>query len=247
MKQEYHAKNIRPVAFSSQGKRIIGYLHLPGTERPPVVIGSHGLFSSGNSPKQIALAGKCAEAGIAYLRFDHRGCGRSEGDFQQVTSLAGRVADLERAIEAMQQYPEIGDTMALFGSSMGGATALSLASDYPIRAIVTVAAPLRSEPILRAGEKTGDLRGLPLSFYEKQLNFDISENLSGISNILIFHGDMDETVPVADAHELHAKAAEPKKLVIQKGGDHTMSSLPHQVHFIQTATDWFRRFLLDPD
>lgn len=245
MKQDYHTKKILPVTFSSQGDRINGYLHLPGTEKPPVVIGSHGLFSSGNSPKQIALAGKCAEAGIAYLRFDHRGCGRSEGDFKQVTSLAGRVADLASAIEAMQQHPEIGDAMAIFGSSMGGATGLSLASDHAIRAIVTVAAPLRSEPILRAGEKTGDLRGLPLSFYQKQLNFDISAHLSGISNILIFHGDADETVPVADAYELHAKAADPKELVIQRGGDHSMSSLPHQVHFMKTAVSWFKRFLID--
>jgi fermentation-respiration switch protein FrsA (DUF1100 family) len=147
----------------------------------------------------------------------------------------------------MQQHPEVGEPMAIFGSSMGGATGLSLAARFTPRAMVTVAAPLRSDPILRAGEKTGDLRGLPLSFYEKQLSFDISENLSEISNILIFHGDADETVPVADAYELHTKATDPKKLVIQKGGDHSMSSLPHQVHFLKTAVSWFKHYLIGPD
>jgi len=89
------------------------------------------------------------------------------------------------------------------------------------------------------------LPGLPLSFYEKQLAFDISGKLAGLSNILIFHGDADETVPVSDAHELYAKVSEPKELVIQQGGDHSMSSLSHQVSFIKMAVEWFKRFLID--
>ncbi|MFH2066069.1 MAG: alpha/beta hydrolase [Pseudomonadota bacterium] len=243
MPVQRHTKRIIPVSFFSQGLRISGYLHLPKEKKPPVVIGSHGLFSSGNSPKQIALANKCSDIGLAYLRFDHRGCGKSEGDFQEVTSLAGRLTDLSEALKTIREHPETGDKAAIFGSSMGGTTGLTLASDHEIQAIVTVAAPLRSDPILRAGKKTGDLRGLPLSFYEKQLRFDISNNLSGISNILIFHGDADETVPVADAHELHAKASHPKKLIIQEGGDHSMSSLFHQIHFMKATTEWFRQRL----
>lgn len=239
----HHTKRIIPVSFFSQGLRISGYLHLPKEKKPPVVIGSHGLFSSGNSPKQIALATKCSDIGLAYLRFDHRGCGKSEGGFQEVTSLAGRVADLSEALKTIREHPETGDKTAIFGSSMGGTTGLAMALDHEVQAIVTVAAPLRSDPILRAGRKTGDLRGLPLSFYEKQLCFDISDNLSGISNILIFHGDSDETVPVADARELYAKVSHPKKLIIQEGGDHSMSSLFHQIHFMKATTEWFRQCL----
>jgi len=146
-----HRIKVIPISFFLQGIRINGHLHLPGLARPPVVIGSHGLFSSGNSPKQIALAARCAEAGIAFFRFDHRGCGNSGGEFQQVTTLDGRVADLAGAVKAMQEYPGVGDRMAIFGSSMGGAAGLCFASDATAHAVVTVAAPLHSEPILQAG------------------------------------------------------------------------------------------------
>ena len=59
---------IKNFSFTSGDFQLKGTLHLPaGTPTPPVVIGSHGLFSTGNSPKQTALAEKCAEAGNRLL------------------------------------------------------------------------------------------------------------------------------------------------------------------------------------
>ncbi len=244
MRIRNQTKKIIPISFLSQGLTLNGFLHLPDKKKPPVVIGSHGLFSSGNSPKQIALAKKCTDTGMAYFRFDHRGCGKSEGDFQQVTSLAGRVSDLSAAVKMIHEHPETGEKIAIFGSSLGGTTGLSLIDNHKIQAIVTIAAPLRSEPIFNAAKSTGDLRGLPLSFYEKQLRFDITGNLSKVSNILSLHGDSDQTVPVADAYELYSNASEPKKLIIQKDGDHSMSKLLHQIHFMKTASEWFKKWLI---
>jgi predicted acyl esterase len=85
---------IKKITFLSDGFKLYGTLHLPPAERPPVVIGSHGLLSSSSSPKQIALARACTAAGIAYFRFDHRGRGKSEGVFKEVTSLKARCTDL---------------------------------------------------------------------------------------------------------------------------------------------------------
>jgi len=240
-------KKIIPVSFLSNGFHLKGFLHLPETTHPPVIIGSHGLFSTGNSPKQIALAQKCTDLGIAYFRFDHCGCGESGGEFREVTSLEGRVSDLLNAVHAMKKYPAAVENIGVFGSSMGGAAALSLTQKIEIKAIVTVAAPIRSAPILTAAESSGDLRGLPTSFYKNQLSFDISENLSGISRILIFHGDSDEVVPVSDAHELYSKVSSPKNLVVQENGDHPMSDIHHQIQFMRFSADWFDRWLNHPD
>ena len=239
-------KKIIPVSFLSNGFHLKGFLHLPKTTQPPVIIGSHGLFSTGNSPKQLALAQKCINLGIAYFRFDHSGCGESGGEFREITSLEGRVSDLLNAVHAVKEYPITGDNIGVFGSSMGGAAALSLAQKIEIKAIVTVAAPLRSAPILTAAESSGDLRGLPISFYKNQLRFDISENLSGISRILIFHGDADKVVPVSNAHELYSKVSSPKKLIIQENGDHPMSDIRHQIKFMRSSADWFNRWLNHP-
>ncbi len=235
---------IEPLTFLSDHYELKGFLHLPDMPNPPVIIGSHGLFSTGDSPKQIALAKKCNALGMGFMRFDHRGCGRSQGLFREVTSLKGRHKDLVSAIQTIGDMPETGDRIGIFGSSMGGATALSVTSEYRnIDALVTVAAPVRSQPVLDSAEKSDDLRSLPLSFYQKNLYFDISHQLSGISRIMLFHGDKDDVVPVSNAHEIYAAAAEPKKLIIQKGGDHPISAPDHQDQFIAEASNWFAQWL----
>lgn len=232
------------ISFRSGGFTIRGVLHLPDREKPPVAIGSHGLFSDGNSPKQIALAEGLNRMGIGFLRFHHRGCGDSEGVFREVTSLPGRAEDVEKAIHFVSKHPLIGSRWGLFGSSMGGATALHVASRMQPSCIVTLAASLRSKPILEAAKATGDLRDLPLSFYQTNLSFDIADQTVGLSPILIFHGDADQVVPIDNAHELFDNAGEPKRLIVQKKGDHPVSDPHHQEEFIRETCAWFGRFLL---
>ena len=114
--------------FFCDGLRIEAVLHRPPLEAPPVVIGSHGLFSDGDSPKQVALAHALNALGIAFLRLDHRGCGQSEGVFDTVTTLDGRVRDLAAALAVLEN--ERGDSfrLGLFGSSLGGSTCLAAAA-----------------------------------------------------------------------------------------------------------------------
>ena len=47
--------NVEKVSFQSEGQRISGILHLPDEKNPPCVIASHGLLSSKDSEKYIAL------------------------------------------------------------------------------------------------------------------------------------------------------------------------------------------------
>ena len=115
----------KDITFLSDGLALKGTLHLPPSDKPPIVIGLHGLYSSQESPKQIALARACNALGLAYLRFDHRGCGRSQGEFEKVTSLAARCRDLKSAIETVKAWPDTSDQIGLFGSSMGGTVSQS--------------------------------------------------------------------------------------------------------------------------
>ena len=221
-----------------------GTLHRPVTPGPPVIIGSHGLLSDSSSPKQTELAARCAARGIAFFRFDHRGCGESAGSFSSQTSLINRCRDLASAIRLIRNRTDLGKRVGLFGSSMGGTVALTVAASHTVDAIVTVAAPVRSDPIIDAIQagKTDEpvLKRLPAD----QLVFDISEQLNGIRNILIFHGDADELVPSSDAWILHEKTSPFKRLVIQKCGDHRMSDPVHQQEFLRETVEWFSRFLM---
>jgi alpha-beta hydrolase superfamily lysophospholipase len=230
----------KSIEFSSDGFLLRGTLHLPEAEKPPVIIGSHGLLSSSRSPKQIELADGCAARGMAFFRFDHRGCGRSQGRLQDVTTLAGRSRDLADAARTILDRNDTGKGLGLFGSSMGGAVCLNMAEALGARAVVTVAAPVRSRAIAPGAvdddpDAAPDLGGIP----RHRLAFDLSDRLGGIHCILIFHGDADDVVPVENADEIYRCAGDPKALVIQAGGDHRMSRPAHQRSFLGKATDWF--------
>ena len=232
--------NQKNVMFLSNGFTLRGTLHLPAAERPPVVIGSHGLFSSGSSPKQIALARQCNACGIAFFRFDHRGCGQSQGIFQDVTSLEVRCNDMISAIKIIQNRKDTGNRIGLFGSSMGGAVCLSVFAESDAYSIVTCAAPVRSSSIIKKLEKSDDSDLLDPPFYKRYLDSDISDKLSSAHHILIFHGDSDDLVPPSNAREIYEKAGDPKKLIIQKHGDHRMSNKTHQETFVRESALWFK-------
>jgi len=234
----------RWIDFSSEGYRLKGKLHLPTAERPPVVIGSHGLLSSSESAKQRELATRCTAAGMGFFRFDHRGCGLSQGYFPEVTTLEGRVRDLMAAVKTIRLRTDTGRGCALFGSSMGGAVCLAAAKAVGADALVTVAAPIRSRsvrPFDDKGPGESDVSGL-------QLHFDLSETIAGLRHVLVFHGDADRVVPFAHALEIIRNLDAPKQLVRQKNGDHLMSAEIHQKAFLQAAVKWFAsRFgLTDP-
>ena len=228
------------ISFSSDCFLLKGTLHLPQVYRPPVVIGCHGLFSSSSSPKQIALANQCNACGIAFFRFDHRGCGESEGIFANVTSLNARCNDLKSAVKAVQTLNKTRNSIGLFGSSMGGAVCLSAANSINAAAIVTFAAPVRSRSIITAIENSDDAADPENSFDKENLKFDIADELADIRGILVFHGDADAVVPPSHAREIYAKAGMPKHLIMQKQGDHQMSNPSDQKKFIREATLWFK-------
>jgi len=238
--------NQKNIMFTSNGVSLTGILHHPGIPLPPVVIGSHGLLSSSNSPKQIALAKACNTHGIAFFRFDHRGCGKSEGDFKEVTSLAARCNDLISAIKTIQLRKDTNDRIGLFGSSMGGAVCISAAAYFDIDSLVTFAAPVRTASITESRSNSDDADSMDSTFDKKKLQWDISGSLENLHHILIVHGDSDPLVPVSNAYEIYEKSGNPKKLIVQKNGDHPMSDKRHQEDFVLNAGLWFKHCFSGP-
>lgn len=231
------------VEFTADGFLLRGSLHLPPSPSPPVVIGCHGLLSDRRSPKQLALARACRQLGLAFFRFDHRGCGESEGRLEAHTTLDNRCSDLLHAIGHLAQRGDLGKRVGLFGSSMGGAVCLRAAARAPIASLVTFAAPVRSRPLKNLG------RHAPVDSERTRMaavlreDYDLGAELSRLKNILVFHGEADDVVPVAHAREIFQQAGAPKRLVIQPQGDHRMSDPRHQEQFVREAALWLSRGL----
>ncbi len=231
------------VSFVSDGLVLNGTLHIPEIKNPPVVIGSHGLLTNGNSPKQVELARKCSENNIAYFRFDHRGCGKSEGVFKEGVSLDLRYNDFANAVKAIQTRPDLGDKIGFFGSSLGGSVCMFAASVFKVDAIVIFAAPVLNDSTITSFDKLKDEGPFMPEFDHSKIKFDISEKLSNLSNILIFHGDNDNLVSLSNSQQVYDRALEPKELIIQKGGDHRMSDRKHQKEFVNKSIAWFKKRL----
>ena len=221
-----------------------GILHLPARKHPPIVIGSHGLLADKNSPKQIALAHKCNEFGIAFFRFDYRGCGESQGNYSKDTSFEARCEDLMNAVKTLQARNDIGDQIGLFGSSLGGAVSIATAGTVHIDSMVTFAAPIRNRELSESVEKSGNQSTASNNTHGIKLHFDISNNLSSISHILIIHGENDVVVPLSHARQIYNSVNKPKRLIIQEKGDHAMSNETHQKDFIIQASQWLKTGLI---
>ncbi len=231
---------IAQLDFTSEGFHLKGTLYRPYRDTQRVIVGCHGLLSDRTSPKQVELAKRCNAVGIAYFSFDHRGCGQSSGDFETVTTLNGRIEDLNAAVTFIRSQMGRDTRLGLFGSSTGGSVCLAAAGTIRPRAIVVFAAPIQSASIIQSKRNSKDTDKLPRSFYRQELQFDISEKIPLVDNLLLFQGDNDDTVPVSHGREIYSRAANPKKMVIQKGGDHRMSHPGHREAFLREAVAWYQ-------
>lgn len=238
------AEKVTALAFSSDGYRLQGTLHLPDVPHPNFIVGSHGLYSSGDSPKQSELADRCCQLGLAYFRFDHRGCGRSEGRFEKVTSLTGRRNDLVDAVAFLRTEFNLGPKLGLFGSSLGGATCLAAASILSPFRMVTLAAPVDSRSILTATAKQE--APVPPLFFKDAFQFDLRRNIGAITGLLVIHGDSDEVIPPPHAAFIFERVGDPKKRLIVSGGDHRLSRRDHQQQFVRETLDWFKPLTKPP-
>ncbi len=231
------------VSFQSDEFQLAGWLHLPDTELPPVVIGAHGLFSNAAGHRQLRLANALNRVGIAYLRFDHRGCGESDGVFGEATTFDGRCRDMETAVNFARNHPETGDRIGLFGSSIGGAVALATGVREKPLCGVCYAAPMKSDHIglhmrdqilIQAHEA-----GLDLT----QLRFSIESLVEGLSGFMVIHGDSDRVVQPSEAHRLYRQMVMPKRLIMLKNGDHRLTDQENEDKFIRESISWYQQHL----
>lgn len=238
--------NIKNIDFTIDGITLAGVLHLPQTDFPPLVVGSHGLEGSKASAKQMVLSRLLPAKGMAFFRFDHRGCGDSQGNFLTDTSLDKRTQDYIGAVSHIMDLNLTSKKLGLFGSSMGGATCINAWESLAPLGITVCGGVLCSTPVQsRTIENipvhaNGKRPALPLSFFEQNLLFNLLDKTSALHHVLIFHGDADEVVPVGNAHDIYTHMQSPKRKIIHPKGDHQMTSKAHQADFAVQAVDWFR-------
>ena len=148
---------------------------------------------------------------INILIFDHRGYGKSTG----YPSLKFVVQDIEAIDDYLIKRGYKAQDISVYGTSLGGALALELASRKPLKsvAIQTTFTSLRdSAKILYPFIPPNLIRDDILN--SKELIKKVK------CPILIVHGTEDIIIPLEHSKKLYKLANKPKKLLILKGGDH---------------------------
>jgi uncharacterized protein len=233
---------IEKVSFRSEGQRISGILHLPEKRNPPCVISSHGLLSSKDSEKYIALGERMSEEGMAMLRFDFRGIGESEGR-EEDNTISKKIADLGAAIDFIRSHSGLGNRMGLLGSSLGGFLSLIKASgDKEIRAVVIWATPLHLDDLGSKRQEEDDPLP-PEAFFEDLPKHRLVPLLRRVSNCLVIHGEEDELVPLDQPLGIFYNLSVPKEIHVIGGADHRLTDPAHRQRAIGLSVDWFKKYL----
>jgi dienelactone hydrolase len=222
--------------------RIKGLLTLPDRDgRFPCVILSHGLISSKDSSKYVAISEAFQASGVATCRFDYEGCGDSEGNIEE-TTLSGRVKNLDDVFEWTLKRPSLdSEKIGLLGSSFGGATSLiKAARDRRVLCICLWATPCLLEKKETSFSEI-DFRNL---LYEDFARHDLLAEARNVSCALVIHGEMDEMVPAREGKAVYRNLKKPKRFELIKGADHIFSVPGHRNRAITLSLDWFRRFLV---
>jgi uncharacterized protein len=116
------------VSFKSAGLRLHGVLGVPEdvhtSERRAAFLVLHGFGSNSDSANVLQPTRVLNDFGYVTLRFDMRGCGKSEGEFGRVICLE-QVDDLGNALAFLATHPAVDpERIGAIGSSFGGAVAV---------------------------------------------------------------------------------------------------------------------------
>lgn len=188
----------------------------------------HGL--AGNKAQFLPEAEFFAAMGYGILLLELRAHGISEGDLTGLSIL--ETQDVEAAFDFLIHQESVNpERIALYGHSMGGATAIRSAPLVDIRVLLLDAPFADLRETIR-----GDIEyyGAPALFFpELILNFTSSR--SGLDYdlinpldimdkidvpIFLMHGTNDNQVPLEQAYWLYEAANEPKVLHIVEGAGH---------------------------
>ena len=204
------------------------------------------------------ISSALVERGIAVLRFDFTGLGRSEGEFSN-TNFSSNIEDVKAAINFLRSQDKT--PQILIGHSLGGAATLRVAETIPeLKALVTINAP--SDPshllhffkdslpeITSQGNAQVVLGGREFNI-QKQFIDDLErhKSLAYLKDVkaalLIFHSPQDDIVDIDNAKLIFTAARHPKSFISLDGADHLLTRLEDADYVASIISSWVDRYLL---
>lgn len=244
--------------LSRNGINLHAKLELPANDKPlQYAVFAHCFTCNSNLGVVRHISRALTDKGIAVVRFDFTGLGKSEGDFAD-TNFSNNVCDLVDVcnyLEEQYRAPAL-----LVGHSLGGAAVLMAAFQLPeVKGVVTIGSPsdpshlkkllnYHPEKFESSDEFEAHIGGRPFTI-QKQFIHDLEENqLADNINklgkaLLVMHSPQDSIVEISNAADLYHHARHPKSFVSLDGADHLLSRKEDALYVAEVIGSWAGRYI----
>ena len=232
----------------------------PSTDSVPMVILMHGIFASKDWVPLPSFAKGLAKAGIASIRMDFNGHGKSGGRMQDMT-IEKELADARVVWDYVQTLPYV-TQVGLLGHSQGGVIAsmtagrLAAEQEGSVPAGIVLVAPGSVIKVACQGGKFFNARFDPQDppeyircwgimklgreYLLTTQQLDIFGTAAAYAGpVLLLHGDQDKIVPLWCSERYAETYGERATLRIIPGVNHTITS--HRSAVVAYAVDFFRQ------
>ncbi|MEM9329980.1 MAG: bifunctional alpha/beta hydrolase/OsmC family protein [Pseudomonadota bacterium] len=245
----------------SLGARLSARLDLPEGAVRAYAIFAHCFTCSKDLHATRRIAAALSDRGIAVLRFDFTGLGKSDGEFAS-TNFSSNRQDLLIAADYLREHFDAPGL--LIGHSLGGAAVLSVAGDIPeVKAVATIGAPAEAahvvhnfgaklDEISQKGEAEVSLGGRTFSirrqFLDDLHSNDVLEKVAVLKKpLLVMHSPIDETVGVENATKIFVAAKHPKSFVSLDQADHLVTQDRDADFAASVIAAWAERYITNQD
>lgn len=191
-----------------------------------------------------------AEHGYGVLAWDFRGHGASGGE--SVTLGYHEVLDVKAALNYALAEPGVGH-IGGWGGSMGGATMIRAAAQYPeIEAVVADSSFATLEDELNLRVPNPLLNSLIRYFAEGEtgLRFDLVRPVDDIGSIsprpvFLIQSMGDTMIPANSAERLYEAAGEPRQLWVEPDAPHMNMYAYYRTRYTKRVIKFFNTYLLE--
>tara|TARA_R110002096_G_scaffold119038_7_gene257788 strand:- start:7706 stop:8923 length:1218 start_codon:yes stop_codon:yes gene_type:complete len=239
------------------GAELAAIIDMPVGKPQATAIFAHCFTCSKDIPAARRISQRLASMGIAVMRFDFTGLGKSMGDFAN-TNFSTNVADL--ILGAQYLTDNIQPPSLLIGHSLGGAAVLRAAKDMPsVKAVATIGAPADPSHVVHnfshaldeitdKGAAQVNLAGRPFTIRKSFVDDVNAQSLDACIStlkraLLVLHSPIDETVGIDSAAAIFTAAKHPKSFVTLDNADHLLSNPADGEYAADVIAAWSDRYL----
>lgn len=207
------------------GDKTITAAYLPNPNARYLLLFSHG--NAEDLGSDVPWLEHLRDAGFAFLAYDYRGYGTSEGRSSEKTVYEDVFAAYAYATEQLQFPPE---QIISYGRSLGCGAAIELAYRKPVAGLIVEA------PFVTAFRV---LTRVPLLPWDKFRNVDKIRKIH--VPVLVIQGENDHVVPPSHGRRIFASANEPKYSLWIPGAGHNDVTLIAPKQYIAAVTKFANR------